>query len=218
MLPTPYLDKVFCCDALDLLARLPSGSVASILADPMYGVAPDPSPRAAYDWGPDHCRGDPEQWWAYHRPIYEQCRRVLRPVGTLAWAMGCKFRGNFRDWFGGHRIWPFSRYKIRGVCPFGHIWVVQSREQEPIRYPDRDGLIIMGAAPKYLKVHPCPKAVEEMQFLADSLSRPGDIVLDPFCGSGSTLVAAKKLGRHYIGCDLSEKYCRLTKYRLSLVN
>jgi DNA modification methylase len=120
----------------------------------MYGVSPNPSPRAAYDWGADPCRGDPGQWWAYHQPIYEQCRRVLRPGGT---------------------------------------------------------------APKYLKVHPCPKAVEEMQFLAEALSRPGDIVLDPFCGSGSTLVAAKKLGRHYIGCDLSEKYCRLAKYRLSLV-
>jgi len=44
-----------------------------------------------------------------------------------------------------------------------------------------------------------------------SWSDPGDVVLDPFCGSGTTCKMAKKNGRHYIGIDVSEEYCTLAK-------
>ncbi len=43
----------------------------------------------------------------------------------------------------------------------------------------------------------------------------GGVVLDPFMGSGSTAVAAKKLKRHYVGFDISEEYCDLAKNRIS---
>lgn len=49
-----------------------------------------------------------------------------------------------------------------------------------------------------------------------SWSNKGDIVLDPMCGSGQTLIAAKKHGRNYIGMDISTKYCELSEQRLSL--
>ncbi|MGC8826622.1 MAG: DNA-methyltransferase, partial [Anaerolineae bacterium] len=42
----------------------------------------------------------------------------------------------------------------------------------------------------------------------------GDVVLDPFMGSGTTAVTAKKLRRHYIGYELSPEYCRLAEERL----
>lgn len=44
---------------------------------------------------------------------------------------------------------------------------------------------------------------------------PGGVVLDPFAGSGSTLVAAKNLQRHYVGIDVSKEYCALAQSRLS---
>ena len=42
----------------------------------------------------------------------------------------------------------------------------------------------------------------------------GGIVFDPFVGSGSTCVTAKKLRRNFIGCDISKKYCEISRKRL----
>ena len=49
-------------------------------------------------------------------------------------------------------------------------------------------------------------------------SNAGDIVLDPFAGSGTTLAVAKKLGRQWIGCELSEEYVRAATERLMRVD
>jgi site-specific DNA-methyltransferase (adenine-specific) len=209
-----FIHKVFHGDARRLLRALPCASIEACIADPMYGVAKNPNPRLTYDWGPDPFHGDPDKWWEYHRPIYHECLRVLKPGRTLAWAMGCKFRDHFRDWFGGYRIWSFSRFKIRGMNAFAHIWMVQTREQTPIPFPDKDSLIIYNTGPKLLKLHPCPKAVEEMSFLVENLTEANDIILDCFAGIGSTLVAAQQLGRRWIGCDLSRNYCRVALRRL----
>ena len=47
---------------------------------------------------------------------------------------------------------------------------------------------------------------------------PGQVILDPFCGVGSVCMAAKELGRDYIGIDLSEKYCQLAEERIHSIN
>jgi DNA modification methylase len=209
-----FLNQVFWGDAGKLLPALPTASIDACICDPMYGVAKDPTPKAAYDWGVDPAGGDPDKWWAYHGPMYRECLRVLKPGGILAWAQGCKFRKRFPHWFGGNRIWSLTRFNQRGLNAFGHIWVVQTQGQSPVPFPDKDSLILLGPKPKLLTIHPCPKSVEEMRFIVENLTNPNDIVLDCFAGTGSTLVAAQQLGRRWIGCDLSKNYCRVALQRL----
>jgi DNA modification methylase len=48
-----------------------------------------------------------------------------------------------------------------------------------------------------------------------SWSKPGDIVLDPMCGAGTTLKMAAKHQRSYLGIDISETYCELSKRRVT---
>jgi adenine-specific DNA-methyltransferase len=64
--------------------------------------------------------------------------------------------------------------------------------------------------------HPCEKPLDLMRQIIKSSSREGDIVLDPFIGSGTTAVAARNLGRHFIGCDISPEYVAIANKRLAL--
>ena len=63
--------------------------------------------------------------------------------------------------------------------------------------------------------HPSEKAVKTLQPLIEAFSQPGGLVFDPFCGSASTLIAAKSLGRNYLGIELDLKYYAIASARLS---
>ncbi len=62
--------------------------------------------------------------------------------------------------------------------------------------------------------HPCSRALVHFKWLVEWWSLPGETILDPFMGSGTTLVAARAAGRKAIGIDTKEEYCRLTVERL----
>ena len=62
--------------------------------------------------------------------------------------------------------------------------------------------------------HPTQKPEKLLAKIILASSRPGDLVFDPFGGSGSTAVTAKKLGRRYLTIEKDEKYCAMAAYRL----
>lgn len=64
--------------------------------------------------------------------------------------------------------------------------------------------------------HPTQKPEKLLAKLILASSNPGDVILDPFLGSGSTSVTAKKLGRHYVGIEQNEQYCCWTEKRLEM--
>lgn len=74
---------------------------------------------------------------------------------------------------------------------------------------------ITGASTKH---HPAPFPIELALRLVRMFSFTGDTVLDPFCGSGTTLVAALKTGRNSIGVDIEPEYCRMSARYLKAEN
>lgn len=63
--------------------------------------------------------------------------------------------------------------------------------------------------------HPCPKYLPFWRRLVQAFTEPGDLIVDPFLGSGTTLVAAKDLGRRAIGIEMDERYCEIAARRCS---
>jgi len=65
--------------------------------------------------------------------------------------------------------------------------------------------------------HPAQYPEELIERIILAGSNVGDVILDPFMGSGTTAVVAKKLGRHYLGYEIEEEYCEMAKERLNKV-
>jgi site-specific DNA-methyltransferase (adenine-specific) len=66
--------------------------------------------------------------------------------------------------------------------------------------------------------HPTQKSEKLLAKLILASSNPGDFVFDPFLGSGTTSVVAKKLGRRYLGIEIDEEFCLLAEHRLEQVD
>lgn len=66
--------------------------------------------------------------------------------------------------------------------------------------------------------HPTRKTIKLMTWLLSLSTDVGDLVLDPFAGSGTTLLAAQQIGRRAIGVEIEEKYCELISSRLEELN
>lgn len=64
------------------------------------------------------------------------------------------------------------------------------------------------------KTHPTEKPVELLKFYISNSSNEGDIVFDPFVGTGSTMVSANELKRKYLGCELEKEYCDIACQRV----
>ena len=114
-------------------------------------------------------------------------------------------------------LWFIKPYKIGGtiadnLLEYGlgayNELAVKSYSQLP------NNLIKFGALKSDTGLHPTQKPLELMKYLIELVSKEGQVILDPFAGSGTTLLACKELNRNYIGIEKSEKYYSLAKSRL----
>jgi DNA modification methylase len=105
-------------------------------------------------------------------------------------------------------------FKVHGpswATDYALLWEVGEAKQKG---KGRDWKVSDTANMKFHRGHPCARPLAQMLFLIDILSEEGDLVIDPFCGTGTTLRAAKDLGRKAIGIEIEEKYCEIAARRL----
>ena len=91
------------------------------------------------------------------------------------------------------------------------IFATKGRFELPGKRPD--DLIACAKVGNQNLTHPNEKPVELLEQLIEATTTPGALILDPFAGSGSTLVAAAKTGRQYIGIEIDEHYSQLAATR-----
>ena len=77
------------------------------------------------------------------------------------------------------------------------------------------GMLQQDMSRKEERLHPTQKPIALMKWCIEKYSERGQLILDPFAGSGTTLVAAKLLGRPSIGIEMNEKYCQMIVDRLN---
>jgi len=199
-------------DCIALMGAMPAGGVDCIVTDPPY---------LAHYRSRDG-RGVPnDDNAAWLAPAYAGMHRVLKPGGLCV-----SFYG-----------WPkadlfIAAWRAAGFRMVGHI-VFRKRYASSVRYlrhQHEQAYVLAKGEPSLPaspvpdvidwcytgnRLHPTQKPVASLMPLIEAFCPPGGLVLDPFAGSGSTLVAAQRLGRAYLGMEIDAGYHRLAADRLA---
>jgi site-specific DNA-methyltransferase (adenine-specific) len=113
-----------------------------------------------------------------------------------------------------------TTYADRRANPRGKLpddtWVLRPQEDERFFRDDTDTWYVSRVCGTFKERtnHPCQMPEALLERIIRVSSNPGDLVLDPFGGSGTTLAAAKRLGRRYLGLELSPDYAERIRLRL----
>jgi site-specific DNA-methyltransferase (adenine-specific) len=235
---------VYLADCVELMRFMPAGSVDVIFADPPYrlstgGLTVRSGRLAPVDKGGwDRPLGSFEKDHAFNVRWLREARRVLKPDGTL-WVSGTHhiiFSLGFALQRLGFRVINNIVWSKPNATPnalhtaFTHahetlIWASKGRghtfNYELVNSPNPDGQLSsvwrIPTVPRREKLHgyhPTQKPLRLVRRAVLASSGEGDLVFDPFCGSGTTAVAAKELERFFVGAELEREFCELAGRRI----
>jgi site-specific DNA-methyltransferase (adenine-specific) len=198
-------------DCVQMLATLPAACVDFVLTDPPYLV--NYRDRAGRRVANDN---DP----AWLVPAFREVFRVLRDDSLCVSFYGWQAIGQFD-----------AAWRAAGFRPVGHLvfakdyassarFTAMLHECAYVLAKGRPALP-QTALPDVLpfpytgnRLHPTQKPVAPLRTVIEAFTTPGQLVLDPFAGSGSTLVAAKALGRECLGIELDADHVRTARKRV----
>jgi site-specific DNA-methyltransferase (adenine-specific) len=199
-------------DSREIIPALPR--VQATVTDPPYGVSLGSGKKNNNRDRAEYLSFDdtPENIVANVLPIIEQCRQISDRV-VFTPGVRNLFRYPAPDHVGaiyypagaGCNSWGFSCWQpilYYGKDPHG------GKGSRPDSFESTESAEKNG--------HPCPKPIGQMLKIAERSTVRGETILDPFMGSGTTGVAAVRLGRQFIGIELEEKYfdiaCKRIEY------
>jgi site-specific DNA-methyltransferase (adenine-specific) len=111
-----------------------------------------------------------------------------------------------------------KRANATGKVP-DDVWVVRPQEEERAFRPASDTWFVSRVCGTFKERtgHPCQMPEAVLERIIKVSSNPGGLVLDPFAGSGTTLAVARKLGRRWLGIELSAEYAEAVRERLEAI-
>lgn len=185
-------------DSVHVMSHFPDNAVDFILTDPPYLVGfKDRSGRSIAN--------DVSDEWVL--PASRQMFRVLKNDRLAV------------SFYGWNRVDVFMQaWKAAGFRVVGHIVFTKSYASKSafVGYQHESAYLLAKGRPPLPDVmpwqytgnrhHPTEKPLSILRPLIESFTKPGDIVMDPFAGSGSTCVAAEQCGRRWIGIEMLEQY------------
>lgn len=198
------LNKIYCMDCLEGLKKLPDNSVDLVVTDPPYGMNFQSNYRNKKHkkiYGDDYFPAEliTEFKRIAKRGVYIFCRwdNIIKlsekPQSVICWVKNNWSMGDLKHEHG--RMWESILFYNCTEHEF-------TKRIPDVIYSNRTGN----------NLHPTQKPVDLIKEIIRC--NVGDIILDPFIGSGTTAVAAKQLGRNFTGFEISPEYCKIAEERL----
>jgi DNA modification methylase len=222
--PEDYIDKVICGDCLEVMKGIPDKSVDLAVTDPPYGVY--------YEGGHFHS-GDVN--------IQRKRESLVNDDTNIYPALFSEIYRLLKDGSGGAYVFyagslsqyvypplPFQKYQMliwgKSNARFAAMMARYKHDFEPFLWLQKPPTKWNGDSRQrslwWMKAnaqndcHPTQKPIPVIEKMIRNSSNIGDLILDPFLGSGTTAVAAKNLGRHFIGIEIEPKYVAIANQRL----
>ena len=212
------LNRIYNTDCLQFMKQLPDKCIDLVLTDPPYGMNLDT------DWS--SCKSnlkfinDKKAFGGnkYDRVIGDDVdfnpaviMNKLDYVKEQFWFGAdyyCKNIPDIKD--GSWLVWD-----KRLTDSFELIWSKSKHKRDILRYKWA-GIFGMEKQDIKTRVHPNQKPIFLIEYLIDKYTEHGDVVFDPFMGSGTTAVACERLGRQWLGCEISPEYCKIAEERIKM--
>lgn len=209
-----FINTITRGDCIQVMREMPANSVDFILTDPPYLVN-------YRDRNGRTIQNDNDGNWL--KPAMAQAYRVLKQDRVAIMFYGWTKVDAF-----------FDAWRSAGFQPVGHLVFrkTYSSKSRFLRYQHEQAYLLAKGRPPLPKqpladiidmpysgnkLHPTQKPVAALAPLIRSFSLPGELMLDPFAGSGSSCAAALLTGRNYIGIELDSEHCRQASARLARV-
>ncbi len=227
------MGRVTHIEALELLALLPDASVDAIITDPPYGLA-----GRVFEFPHKHYSAVNEDWDLFVPTDWmAACERKLKPGGSVI-CFGVRqsiyqvaAAGLSRGWrlvnditwekpdappnFTG-RMLTETTERALWFCPSGEGWTYNLPIAKAMNHGKNLRDVWTYGITRGDRIHPTQKPLQLMERCVQLFTKPGDLVVDLFAGSGTTLEAARRHGRRYLGSDITLEYVKAANKRLSL--
>ena len=214
------MNEVLQGDCLELMKGMPDGSVDMILTDPPYGMNYQSNRRTSTPKF-KKIKGDTEVSW--YKAFIRECYRVLKS-DSHAYVFCNEYNvSHFRKMqedagFNNKRtlIW------LKNNHTSGDLLGDYGNKTEYINFMHKGRRLLNGKRNNNVlefkrvqsSVHPTEKPIDLLEFLIEKSTTEGDVILDPFAGSGTTGVACQNLNRNFILMEQEPEYVEIIKERL----
>lgn len=223
--PEDYINKIICGDCLEVMKGIPDKAVDLVLTDPPYNISFGKDIQR--NWRPNDLKRNFGDWDKDFKPEpYAKEFLRLANKGVMCFTSS----EVFGEWIALLKdSFDYCKYLVwEKSNPSPSIRKKSWRQATEliIHAHNIDALNFLGQAEMRNLInnptcsnesldHPNQKPVELIRKLLIRCSNEGDIILDPFSGSGSIALACKQLNRKFIGIEINQKYCEIAQRRLS---
>lgn len=199
--------ELHCQDALQFMATLPDGAVDAVITDPPYGIGVEIVSNNRERWqSPPVVKNEQMAWDA--KRIAESIPDILR-VSRHQVIFGGNYYADLLPPSSSWIVWDKMNSGVFADCELA--WTSHDKAVRQYRYM-WDGFRKQMPEERY---HPTQKPLSLMIWVLENYTQPGDLVFDPFAGSGTTGVACIKTDRNFIGCEISPHYHAIASKRLA---
>ena len=211
--------KIIYGDCIEVMKEMESDSVDLVVTDPPYGIGINKmnfvtsgAVKAGVAYRNDYSNHNSE--WdtkGLTKKQWEEIKRVSKNQIIFGANNFASILPNSRCWI----CWD-KRVEDKYSNDFADCelaWTSFNKPSRIIRYL-WSGMLQANMKYKEKRYHPTQKPVNLIIRLLMEFSKESDLILDPFLGSGTTMVAAERLGRNSIGIEISKEYCEIAYKRL----